>query len=199
MPNLTISTSPRRRFMISGGARCATPPRTRCRFEGLVVLTHIDGICLDGFSDPISLNDLHRSRCSGVPSTAGIYLITRTSDCSPNFLSKSPGGWFKRKDPSYSPEVVQANWIHGASVVYVGKGAGREGLKGRLCQLLDFGFGKPVGHRGGRLLWHLKDSGALLVRWRTCGAAEADGAETEAIAGFKAAYGGRRPYANMNK
>ena len=29
----TTSTSPLRRFMISGGARCATPPRIKCRFD----------------------------------------------------------------------------------------------------------------------------------------------------------------------
>jgi hypothetical protein len=164
-----------------------------------VVLTHIDGICLDGFSEPTSINDLHRSFCSCVPSTPGTYLITRTSNRNPDFLPKSPAGWFKRKDPSYSPEVVQANWIQGARVVYVGKAGGKNGLKGRLCQLLDFGFGKPVGHRGGRLLWHLKDSGALLVRWRTCAAEGADRAETDAIRSFKAVYGGKRPYANMAK
>ena len=111
----------------------------------------------------------------------------------------STGGWFKGQDPSAPLDVVRAHWVQGAHVVYVGKGAGRKGLKGRLCQLLDLGFGKYCGHRGGRLLWHLKDSGALLVRRRTCVAEEADGAETEAIASFKAAYDGKRGYANMNK
>ena len=77
--------------------------------------------------------------------------------------------------------------------------SGRKGLKGRICQLLDFGFGKPVGHRGGRLIWHLKDSGELLVRWRICAAWETDDAETDAIRHFKVAYGGRRPFANMAK
>jgi len=42
--------------------------------------------------------------------------------------------------------------------MYVGKAAGQKGLKGRLRQLIDFGFGKCIGHRGGRLLWHLEDS-----------------------------------------
>jgi hypothetical protein len=64
--------------------------------------------------------------------------------------------------------------------------------------LIDFGFGKCVGHRGGRLLWHLEDSEKLLVRWRTCSAVEADQDETNAIASFKKVYG-TRPYANRNK
>jgi hypothetical protein len=60
-------------------------------------------------------------------------------------------------------------------------------------------YAKAIGHRGGRLLWHLKDSGDLLVRWRTCAAGEADSAETAAIACFKEAHDGRRPFANRNK
>ncbi len=56
-----------------------------------------------------------------------------------------------------------------------------------------------VGHRGGRLLWHLEDSENLLVRWRTCSADEADRAETDAIKSFKEVNCDRLPYANMNK
>ena len=164
-----------------------------------MVLSRIDGICLEGFSEPVTIDELRRTRCSGILKSPGIYLIVRTSDRRPRFLVQSTGGWFKGKDPSYPLEVVRANWIQGAHVVYVGKGAGRKGLKGRLCQLLDFGFGKPVGHRGGRLLWHLRDSRELLVRWRTCLAKEADRAETEAIARFKVVYDDKRPYANMAK
>ena len=91
-------------------------------------------------------------------------MILRGSDSRPRFRAKSTGGWFKGKDPSYKPEVALKNWVEGAQVMYVGKAAGQKGLKGRLCQLIDFGFGKCVGHRGGRLLWHLEESEKLLAR-----------------------------------
>jgi hypothetical protein len=117
----------------------------------------------------------------------------------PEFLRRSTGGWFKGKDPSDPPDIVRAHWVQGAHVVYVGKAAGGKGLHRRLCQLVDFGSGKPIGHRGGRLLWHLPQSGKLLVRWRACPADEADGDETKAVASFKAVYDGRRPYANLTK
>lgn len=61
------------------------------------------------------------------------------------------------------------------------------------------GYGKPLGHWGGRLLWHLPEKEKLLVRWRICAVGEADMAETKAIADFKSIYAGRRPYANLAK
>jgi hypothetical protein len=146
-----------------------------------------------------SLGELRRTRYADIPNSPGIYLIINASCSAPRFLVKSTGGWFKRKDPSYSPDIVLKSWIEGAHVVYVGMTRARNGLRGRLCQYFDFDSGKNIGHRGGRLLWHLEDSGDLLVRWRTCSAAEADPAETAAITQFKAIYDGRRPFANRNK
>ena len=159
----------------------------------------IDGISLDGFSEPITIDELRQTRCRKVPEKSGIYVIIRPSDSAPHFLRKSTGGWFKDLDPSYPPKVVHANWVNGAHVMYVGMTAADGGLRSRLCQFFDFGAGKRVGHRGGRLLWHLQDSGELQVRWRTCPAGKADSAETAAITSFKSVYDDRRPFANMIK
>ena len=162
-------------------------------------LTHIDGICMDGFSEPVAIEELRRTRYIGITESPGIYVIVRVADGRPGFLAASSGGWFKGKDPSYPLEVASESWVEGAHVLYVGMTRARKGLKSRLCQFFDFGSGKAIGHRGGRLLWHLEDSGQLVVRWRTCPASEADAAETAAIACFKAVYDGKRPFANRNK
>jgi restriction endonuclease S subunit len=159
----------------------------------------IDGISLDGFSEAIIIDKLRETRCAQVPEKSGIYLIIRSSVSEPHFLRKSTGGWFKGLDPSYPIKVVHENWVDGAHVMYVGMTAADGGLRSRLCQFFDFGSGKRVGHRGGRLLWHLEDSGELLVRWRTCAANKADSAETAAITSFKSVHDDRRPFANMAK
>jgi hypothetical protein len=164
-----------------------------------MVLACIDGIRLDGFSEPITIGELRDTGCSVVPPSPGIYLIVRSSECTPEFLPKSTGGWFKDKDPSYPHNMVQENWVEEARVIYVGMTKAQKGLKGRLCCFFDFGQGKRVGHRGGRMLWHLPNSEKLLVRWRTYPEGEAYSAETDAIVAFKAVYGGRRPFANMTK
>jgi hypothetical protein len=159
----------------------------------------IDGISLKSFSQPISIDALRKSHCSMVPSDFGIYLIMRTSDRVPNLLPKSTGGWFKGRDPNCLPEFVRTKWVPGAYVVYVGKAAGRKGLKRRLKDLIAFGYGEAVGHWGGRLLWHLPEKEKLVVRWRICSAKQADSAETDAIRSFKAEHDGKRPYANLRK
>ncbi len=164
-----------------------------------MVSGRIDGISLDGFSGPVTIGSLRETRCSAVPQDPGIYLIERDSDCMPEFLQKSTGGAFKMRDPSCPPEFVREKWVQGTRVVYVGKAAGRKGLRRRLDDLVSFGYGKAVGHWGGRLLWHLPEKEKLLVRWRTCSASEADAAETDAMAHFKDVHCEKRPFANLAK
>lgn len=159
----------------------------------------IDGISLDGFSEPVTIDELRRTRYVGVPEAPGVYVIERSSVSEPNFLHKSTGGWFKGLDPSYPFGVVRENWVDGVHVMYVGMTKAERGLRSRLRQYFDFGAGKRIGHRGGLLLWHLEDSGKLLVRWRTCAADEADLAETDAIKSFKSLHDDKRPFANMMK
>jgi hypothetical protein len=159
----------------------------------------IDQVSIAGFSEPMSIAELRRTRCESVPRRTGVYLIERDAESAPKFGVLSTGGWFNGLDPNCPLDMIQAKWVAGAHIIYVGKAAGQVGLRRRLRQLIDFGCGKPVAHRGGRLLWHLQDSDELLVRWRTCPQNEADRAETTAIGDFKKSHRGMRPFANMNK
>ncbi len=162
-------------------------------------MASIDQVSIAGFSEPIRLVELRETRCASVPAHAGIYLIKRESESAPQFRIPGTGGWFKGQDPNSASDIIEAKWVSGTQILYIGKAAGNKGLKGRLRQLIDLGNGKPVSHRGGRLLWYLQESEDLLVRWRTCTADEADRAETTAIADFKRSHRGMRPFANMNK
>jgi hypothetical protein len=117
---------------------------------------------------------------------------------SPQFSRHSKAGWFKGLDPSYPLQVVTSAWVPKARIVYVGKAAGKRGLRQRVRQLIDFGFGKAVGHRGGRLLWHLKSHRELRLFWMECQKEETDELETRLIARFKARHAAR-PFANRNK
>jgi hypothetical protein len=95
--------------------------------------------------------------------------------------------------------MVEDAWVPNARIVYVGTAAGASGLRDRVRPLIQFGFGKAVGHRGGRLLWHLRDHRKLKVFWQDSPREEADRLETQFIAQFKRAHHGRRPFANRNK
>ena len=144
---------------------------------------------LAGFNGWIPFADMRDSAC---PKAGGVYVITRDDTGPVAFAERSCGGWFKGKDPSVTSDVLIANWVDGAEVVYIGKA---DQLRRRLIQFADFGAGRPVGHWGGRLIWQLRDVGKLLVAWKEIPGRVPAEAEAELIAKFRQAYG-KPPFAN---
>ena len=180
-------------------ARVAPPgPATQPRHSGTDDVKRTDGIDLREFSCPVTVEELHRTRCAELPIACGVYVVLHLRTPGPVFLPTSSAGWFKGKDPSYPADVVKAKWVPCATVVYVGKTVSKKGLRGRVRALVDFAFGKPVGDRGGRLLWHLMHWEQLQVLWREYPAARVDAMETSLIATFRAVHDAR-PFANMVK
>jgi hypothetical protein len=88
-------------------------------------------------------------------------------------------------------------------VVYIGKADVRKGrtdaLRKRLIELRDYGRGDPKArHAGGRYLWQLPESQALVVAWKPTPGRRARDVERELFADFEARFG-RLPFANINR
>ncbi|WP_405633137.1 hypothetical protein OG933_43895 [Streptomyces sp. NBC_00016] len=66
---------------------------------------------------------------SAVPAGEGIYVVLRPAASPPAFLARSPSGHRKGHDPSMTTATLNTAWVPGATVVYVGKAAGRQGLR----------------------------------------------------------------------
>jgi hypothetical protein len=148
----------------------------------------------EGFSGFVSFDQLQSGELERVPQGAGIYVVVREDRSRPTFMQSSSGGHFKGRDPTELVEVLDAKWVDGAAIVYVGKG---DSLRRRLKQYCAFGAGRPVGHWGGRYIWQLADDDALVVGWRACDAGEtAAEAEAALVRRFKEAFG-RLPFANI--
>lgn len=112
----------------------------------------------------------------------------------PTYLDESPAGTF-RGDPSVSREALDANWVPGAQIVYIGK-ANQGRLRKRLEEFIDFGRGGKTRHWGGRLIWQLELSGELLVAWRVLPPEIVPkSVESAMLAAFRADYG-KAPFAN---
>ena len=127
-----------------------------------------------------------------MPQTGGVYVVVQTAVTQPNFLAINPGGRFKGRDPTIDLPELEANWVDGAEVVYIGKA---DKLLQRLRQFAQFGAGKPIGHWGGRLVWQLSRSSDLLVAWRETPDEIPKEVETRMLAEFRAFYG-QPPFAN---
>jgi hypothetical protein len=136
---------------------------------------------------------------SSIPEHKGIYLIVTPENFIATLVEQGTGGYFKGKNPNVSLDELEANWVEGANIIYIGKAGGSSSnttLQSRLKQYLRFGEGKAVGHWGGRLIWQLKYSGDLIVCWKTLHEDEPAQYESALIDAFRKTYG-KRPFANL--
>jgi hypothetical protein len=125
------------------------------------------------------------------PESPGVYLV-RYGLVEPSFAERSYGGWFKGRDPAVSQDILAANWVTGADIVYIGKA---NLLRRRMRELIRFGEGHAIGHWGGRLMWQLQPKSALEISWLQMPTQDPREIEIELIAQFRAKYG-KPPFAN---
>jgi antitoxin component HigA of HigAB toxin-antitoxin module len=153
---------------------------------------------LRGFEGFLPLETV-RSSLLQIPADFGIYAIVWPDRTVPEFIEKSRAGRFKDSDPSYSLDVLRKKWVPTATVLYVGKAgptAGRT-LRKRILELVRFGSGDPVAHRGGRALWQVEGIWRAQIAWKAA-AQDPLGAEQAMLAKFERAFG-RLPYANFRR
>lgn len=117
-------------------------------------------LAAEGFVGFLAWKDLSLEE---IPDRQGVYVVVNAGAGPPEFLSRSPAGRFKGRDPTVSRTSLEAAWVGGCPLVYIGKAAR---LRTRLRQYRDHGQGKPVGHWGGRYIWQLSGSGELLIAWK---------------------------------
>jgi hypothetical protein len=151
----------------------------------------------DGFTGFRPLADLDINR---IPQKPGIFVVLRPEGFQPQFLAKSTAGIFKKKDPTLKAEALDAEWVDGADVLYVGKAGpgskGNRGLRRQIQEFVHFGKGKPPGHWDGRLIWQLAAAGSLIVAWKELPVEQLNVAEAGYHAAFREEFG-QLPYANL--
>lgn len=144
-----------------------------------------------GFSEPQRLRSIDPG-CPAAPSEGGIYVVT-VDEPKALFVSESAGGHFKGRDPKVDTHMLDAKWVDGASVLYIGKA---KSLRRRIDQFARFGRGEPIGHWGGRYLWQLADPDSLLVCWKVD--PNPGNAEADLISDFIETHE-TLPFANLNR
>ena len=152
----------------------------------------------DGFAGFVRISEL-KDNLHLIPNEPGVYIVLRSSNNQPQFKEVSTGGWFKGKNPTVDKSELEYNWIRNQQLLNIGKAGGPGGsatLRSRLKQYLNFGYGRPVGHWGGRLIWQLEDSYDLLIAWKTTPGLVPEEVEKNMLFAFESEYG-RLPFANL--
>jgi hypothetical protein len=153
------------------------------------------GLAAEGFAPWVPFADLEAALPTIPAEAAGVYVVVRDQTAVPAWLVPSPVGETWRGDPTVSREVLDANWVVGATVVYIGK-AKQGQLRNRLRAYLRFGKGRGGRHWGGRLIWQLEDAWKLRVAWRVEPVRETLEVERDLLAAFRTAHDQRPPFAN---
>jgi len=151
-----------------------------------------------GFTGFIPIGELMKD-LTILPKNKGVYKILYMAETPPVFLTTGTGGFFKGRDPNVSIDILKENWVEDTKVIYIGKAGGHDSLatlNARIKQYLHFGQGKKASHRGGRLIWQLKDSKDLLICWKVLIDEEPRNVEKNLIYDFKNIYN-KRPFANL--
>lgn len=159
-----------------------------------------EGLLKQGFSGFISVNDLRDGNITVIPKENGVYVVLREDKTVPDFLDKSVGGWYKGTDPTERIDKLQSKWVPGSHTIYIGKGTGSSGgLQRRIKELLDFGSGKKVAHRGGRYIWQIENSDEFIISWKTTELDKhAEDLESKMLNRFIKGYG-CLPFANLRR
>lgn len=53
-------------------------------------------------------------------------------------------------------------------ILYIGKAGGNNRLRGRLRQLIRYGYGEADNHRGGRAIWQIRNNKDLILGYFSC-------------------------------
>jgi hypothetical protein len=161
-----------------------------------MIFASINSVREQGFSGFLTPPILNQSAFHPIPEQPGIYLVVRDPSRPPEFTAQSQGGHFKGRDPTVPIATLEANWVPGSAVLYIGKAS--VSLRRRLGRYLKFGAGHPVGHKGGRFIWQLADCDQLLFCWQPTGSLSAGKEESRLLQDFEEQYG-CLPFANLRR
>ncbi len=159
----------------------------------------IEGLRKHGFVGFQTVEELWNCMNEVLPTERGVYVFARDSRASPIFLTEGTGGTYQGKDPNVGIEKLTHNWVEGAEVLYIGQTGGGDSnstLHRRVADMIKFGRGQLVGHRGGRYIWQLADANLLQVCWKAAPDADPIKIEQRMIGEFRKHYG-KRPFANL--
>jgi hypothetical protein len=156
----------------------------------------IDELREFGFAGFLSIEHIVKSEFSAVPDVPGVYIVYSEPSPQGRFLTTSPAGYHKGRDPTIGLDELDSRWVAEACVLYIGKAGGpgmAATLRKRIRSYIRHGAGSSAGHWGGRAIWQLDPSNSIKFAWMPTDNPRV--VERDLIVAFEQRHG-RRPFAN---
>lgn len=113
-----------------------------------------------------TLATLLHSKCEMIPDQPGIYQVIAPKELMISFSDKTPNS----AAPIYPVEKLSKKYARctDKSTVYIGKANGRNGLRQRIRQYMNYGRNIASNHKGGRAIWQIENYPLLLLTYEPC-------------------------------
>lgn len=117
-----------------------------------------------------TIQHLRDTHCCDIPTDPGIYTISIPPHFQVRFRNVTTAiTTFNGLNLLYPSDELRVKFERGdRHTLYIGKAAGRQGLRQRLRQMIHYGWGEGVNKRGGRAIWQIENCYSLLVGYCEC-------------------------------
>lgn len=103
-----------------------------------------------------------------VPNNNGVYFVVNLQNTPITFTNNIENlqTKYKGKKLLYNEADLIRKYNNGdKTILYIGKAKRKNGLEKRLKEYIEYGYGKTTSHRGGRVIWQIKNNKQLGICW----------------------------------
>lgn len=101
-----------------------------------------------------------------IPIENGVYFILNLGNEYISFTSNIENTKYKGKNLVYEINKLKDKYSKGDKfILYIGKAQRKKGLRKRLKEYVEYGYGRSTSHRGGRAIWQIENNKQLGICW----------------------------------
>lgn len=141
-----------------------------------------------------TLASLLHSNCEIIPNRPGIYKVIVPEELPVSFSAEV----LNSAAPAYAVDKLAKKYACciDKSIIYIGKANGRNGLRQRIQQYMNYGRNISSNHKGGRAIWQIENYPLLLLTYEPC--EDCEQREHQLLADYKQ-QNGVYPLANWRR
>lgn len=126
---------------------------------------------------------------SNIPNEKGVYMVLKPKNIGINILPTTTAIHdYEDKTMLYDTNELNTKYERtDKTVLYIGKAGGNNKLRGRIRQLVRYGYGEADNHRGGRAIWQIENNKDLLIGYFVYNSPESK--EKQLLEIYKGQYG----------
>lgn len=131
----------------------------------------MDTYLLTLFDRFYSIEELYKKGFQDIPDKKGIYIIIKPGNIDIIFsVDTTAIKEYKGKNLLYDLKELKDKYGNSdKKILYIGKAGGEiNKLRGRIRQLIKYGYREADNHRGGRAIWQIENNKELLIGYSVC-------------------------------